>query len=231
MSSFGVELLEVFQRSFSQEADLHFIKFSNKRSRCDPEREMEERERGIVWIEPRRHFSLSGFLSLALLSWLPFTPCYSLKSALRSFLFGGKLGASHWESERGAGTALQVNCGWGKEPPGAGLLEAERLAPSVRGKSEGGVEQREREGMFSGGTLKPRGLHLHFNAKWLCHIISVVTWAQTEQRNYKAAREIGSTGKVKLAQIRKRSVKTIENRPLNKQNSTKACFPEWCVSV
>lgn len=39
MSSFGVELLEVFQRSFSQEADLHFIKFSNKHSRRKPERE------------------------------------------------------------------------------------------------------------------------------------------------------------------------------------------------
>lgn len=39
MSSFGVELLEAFRRSFSQEADLHFIKFSNKHSVCKPERE------------------------------------------------------------------------------------------------------------------------------------------------------------------------------------------------
>lgn len=48
MSSFGVELLEVFQRSFSQEADLHFIKFSNKQPRRKPEREGEKKAL-FVW--------------------------------------------------------------------------------------------------------------------------------------------------------------------------------------
>lgn len=41
--------------------------------------------------------------------------------------------------------ALQVNCRLGKEPPGAGSLEAERLAPGVHGKSEGGGTGETRE--------------------------------------------------------------------------------------
>lgn len=73
MSSFGVELLEVFQRSFSQEADLHFIKFSNKHSRRKPERE-KERERHCL--EGRRHFSSSGTLALSHTPLL--TPVYPL---------------------------------------------------------------------------------------------------------------------------------------------------------
>lgn len=67
MSSFGVELLEVFQRSFSQEADLHFIKFSNKHSRRKPERER-KRERGIVWKEEDTSVRLERWLFLTRLS-------------------------------------------------------------------------------------------------------------------------------------------------------------------
>lgn len=77
MSSFGVELLEVFQRSFSQEADLHFIKFSNKRSRRKPERDtVSERKRGIVWKTNQDDTSVCLELSLFRMPLL--TPVYPL---------------------------------------------------------------------------------------------------------------------------------------------------------